>query len=387
MATRSTTAQHEGRELAKTLVALSCSPQPVPSRSMSPSGGRGSRARAGRLLVGGVAAVALLARWARSSLQAGRSTSSSARPTPSASSRREPETCSAPPQRLRERAQRLLARRADDGRATSRCSAPGRELRGALVPRAARSPSPPATRTTSTSRRSLSSGPVGLALLLATLALPLLALPAVRALRVRARRRRRRTSPTCPRGRRLGLGDPRRHRAGDLLRRCPARPWPARRAAVADRQAARRSPSHCSPRSPRSRSSGTSATAPPRRASTRRAARAGARRFARRSERSRWAPWSEEPWQLRGEAELELGDDDGRPAQPSRARSTAIRRAGVAWLDLAPWRAADVNARMALDRATALNPRRPRGRSTPNKSLTIERAWVQAAEASTEQNE
>ena len=82
-------------------------------------------------------------------------------------------------------------------------------------------------------------GPVGLALLLASLALPLLALPAVRGFAYAPGRGRRVCRLPRPRGRRLGLGGSRRHRAGDLLRRRPARPWPAGRAAVADGQAAR----------------------------------------------------------------------------------------------------------------------------------------------------
>ena len=41
-----------------------------------------------------------------------------------------------------------------------------------------------------------------------------------------------------------------------------------------------------------------------------------------------WAPWSEEPWQLRGEAELLLDDDAAAQPQLCSARSSSIRRAG-----------------------------------------------------------
>ena len=70
-----------------------------------------------------------------------------------------------------------------------------------------------------------------------------------------------------------------------------------------------------------------------------------------------WAPWSEEAWQLRGEAELEL--DDRNAARRSLAR--ALERnpeSWSAWFDLAV--ASSGAAReLALDRATRLNPLGP----------------------------
>ena len=67
-----------------------------------------------------------------------------------------------------------------------------------------------------------------------------------------------------------------------------------------------------------------------------------------------WAPWSEEPWQLRGEAELLLDDDAA--AQRSFERSLELNPENwVAWLDLAAVTEGAVRAH-ALERAEALNP-------------------------------
>ena len=90
----------------------------------------------------------------------------------------------------------------------------------------------------------------------------------------------------------------------------------------------------------------------------------GERRAANRDEPERalreakraiaWAPWSEEPWQLRGEAELLLDDDAA--AQRSFERSLELNPENwVAWLDLAAVTDGAVRAR-ALDRAESLNP-------------------------------
>ena len=70
-----------------------------------------------------------------------------------------------------------------------------------------------------------------------------------------------------------------------------------------------------------------------------------------------WAPWSEEAWQLRGEAELELGD--ARAAR--RSFSEALKRnpdSWSAWLDLATASRGRERER-ALDRAIAFNPLSP----------------------------
>ena len=70
-----------------------------------------------------------------------------------------------------------------------------------------------------------------------------------------------------------------------------------------------------------------------------------------------WAPWSEEAWQLRGEAELELGD--ARAAR--RSLSHALERnpeSWSAWLDLAA-ASRGLERQQALDRAAALNPLSP----------------------------
>jgi O-antigen ligase len=70
-----------------------------------------------------------------------------------------------------------------------------------------------------------------------------------------------------------------------------------------------------------------------------------------------WAPWSEEAWQLRGEAELELGD----AASARRSLARALDRnpeSWSAWFDLAV-ASRGAERELALDRATALNPRSP----------------------------
>ena len=67
-----------------------------------------------------------------------------------------------------------------------------------------------------------------------------------------------------------------------------------------------------------------------------------------------WAPWSEEPWQLRGEAELLLDDDAA--ARRSFERSLELNPENwTAWLNLAAVTHGAVRGR-ALDRVDALNP-------------------------------
>lgn len=67
-----------------------------------------------------------------------------------------------------------------------------------------------------------------------------------------------------------------------------------------------------------------------------------------------WAPWAEEPWQLRGEAELLLEDEAS--ARRSFERSLELNPENwVAWLDLAAVTRGEARAR-ALDRVDALNP-------------------------------
>jgi Tfp pilus assembly protein PilF len=70
-----------------------------------------------------------------------------------------------------------------------------------------------------------------------------------------------------------------------------------------------------------------------------------------------WAPWSEEAWQLRGEAELELGDE---PAARRSLRKALDRNpeSWSAWFDLAVASRGQGRER-ALDRAAALNPLGP----------------------------
>ena len=70
-------------------------------------------------------------------------------------------------------------------------------------------------------------GPVGLALLLASLTLPLLALPAVRGFAYAPAAVGAYVAYLVHAGVDWVLGGSRRHRAGDLLRRCPARPYAA----------------------------------------------------------------------------------------------------------------------------------------------------------------
>jgi O-antigen ligase len=70
-----------------------------------------------------------------------------------------------------------------------------------------------------------------------------------------------------------------------------------------------------------------------------------------------WAPWSEEAWQLRGEAELELGDENAA----RRSLRHALDRnpeSWSAWFDLAVASRGQERDR-ALDRAAALNPLSP----------------------------
>ena len=67
-----------------------------------------------------------------------------------------------------------------------------------------------------------------------------------------------------------------------------------------------------------------------------------------------WAPWSEEAWQLRGEAELELGDEPAARRSFSRALARNSE-SWVSWLDLAVASRGEMRSR-ALDRAQALNP-------------------------------
>jgi tetratricopeptide (TPR) repeat protein len=67
-----------------------------------------------------------------------------------------------------------------------------------------------------------------------------------------------------------------------------------------------------------------------------------------------WAPWAEEPWQLRGEAELLLENDAA--AKRSFERSLRLNPENwAAWLDLAAVTEGAARTR-ALDRAELLNP-------------------------------
>ena len=186
-----TTAQREGRELR-----LDPRRARLWSRRRSPSAlhlaERRLRfsARAGRLLVAGVAlAAVLVARRRARRRREGRSTWSSD------AIGRLPRITGA----WRRRSQRRLLSASGNGRsdywrvagrwsATSRCSAPAPGASRRTGSGSGRSPSTPATRTTSTSRRSPSSGRSGWPCSLATLALPLLALPGARRLRLRTRR-------------------------------------------------------------------------------------------------------------------------------------------------------------------------------------------------------
>ncbi len=78
-----------------------------------------------------------------------------------------------------------------------------------------------------------------------------------------------------------------------------------------------------------------------------------------------WAPWSEEAWQLRGEAELGLD----RPADARRSLSRALDRnpqSWSAWFDLALASSGAARER-ALDRAAELNPLSPEVRDVRTK--------------------
>ncbi len=70
-----------------------------------------------------------------------------------------------------------------------------------------------------------------------------------------------------------------------------------------------------------------------------------------------WAPWSEEAWQLRGEAELELGEETAARRSFRRALDRNPE-SWSAWLDLALASRGRERDR-ALDRAAALNPLSP----------------------------
>ncbi|MEO5575592.1 MAG: O-antigen ligase family protein [Gaiellaceae bacterium] len=70
-----------------------------------------------------------------------------------------------------------------------------------------------------------------------------------------------------------------------------------------------------------------------------------------------WAPWSEEAWQLRGEAEVELGDN--KAARRSLARALDRNpESWSAWFDLAR-ASAGADRSSSLDRAMMLNPLSP----------------------------
>jgi len=80
-----------------------------------------------------------------------------------------------------------------------------------------------------------------------------------------------------------------------------------------------------------------------------------------------WAPWSEEAWQLRGQAELELGDDGAARRSFDRALGRNPK-SWTAWLDLAAASRGELRTR-ALDRAAALNPLSPEIRELQTKPL------------------
>jgi O-antigen ligase len=82
-----------------------------------------------------------------------------------------------------------------------------------------------------------------------------------------------------------------------------------------------------------------------------------ARGLAEAKRAAAWAPWSEEAWQLRGEAELELGDEEAARRSLTRAIDKNPE-SWSAWLDLAVASRGEARDR-ALDRASALNPRSP----------------------------
>ena len=80
---------------------------------------------------------------------------------------------------------------------------------------------------------------------------------------------------------------------------------------------------------------------------------------------ARWAPWSEEAWQLRGEAELELGERDAA----RRSFTEALNRNPASWsiwFDLALATEGAASER-ALARAVALNPLSPEIRAFQTK--------------------
>ncbi len=197
-------------------------------------------------------------------------------------------------------------------------------------------------------------GPLGLALLLATLALPL---PPCRrhagALRTGCGRGLRRVS--APRLGRLALGGPGRHApalfcACALLsaRACErgvAHGKPPHRGPGADRPGARRRPRHAR----RQPCDGGEHHCDRRRDPDR--ALADARRAID------WAPWSHEPWQLRGEAELLLEDDAA--ARRSLKRALELDpESWSTWFDLAVASRGAERAR-ALAEAKRLNPLSP----------------------------
>ncbi len=186
-------------------------------------------------------------------------------------------------------------------------------------------------------------GPVGLALLLAIARAASAGAPRRARLRVRAGRGRRVRRLPRPCRCRLGLGGSRRHRPGDLLRRRPARPWPTRRAALADRQAAWDHPCTAgAPRSGRTRR-GTPATAPRRRASRPRRRENRPAALPKRSGRSAGLPGRKKRGSY-GARPNSTSATRRPPAAASRAPSIATLRAGApgsTWR----WRATAANAK------------------------------------------
>lgn len=70
-----------------------------------------------------------------------------------------------------------------------------------------------------------------------------------------------------------------------------------------------------------------------------------------------WAPWSEDAWQLRGEAELALADDDAARRSFEQALDLNDRSWSI-WFDLAV-ASTGRERKLALERAKALNPLSP----------------------------
>lgn len=70
-----------------------------------------------------------------------------------------------------------------------------------------------------------------------------------------------------------------------------------------------------------------------------------------------WAPWSEDAWQLRGEAELALADDDAARRSFEQALELNDRSWSI-WFDLAV-ASTGRERKLALERAKALNPLSP----------------------------